>query len=411
MKNIIKIAFRNLYRQKRRSFLTIGIVAFGVLAVLLFSATAGSFKNFMISEITDSMLGHIQIHAKGYVSSLDNLPLDRTLKAKQVKQMEKILDDIPEIESYSYRILLGGMLSNYLESTSAKFSAIIPAKETQTVPLLEARLMKGTFLKKGEILLPELITKGFDSKIGDDIVLVATNADGSVNGQNFTIAGIMESVMGPTGKYGYIHFDDAETLLRMNGLQVSEVAIRLNDFSDINKVYSILNEKLGEIKNPKGKNIFEVHTWEQLSPFYNIAQMIDMMAFFIQIILIGIVLVSIMNVMIMAVYERTKEIGSISAMGTPPSKIRWMFIFEGFFLGVFGSVIGLAVSLIAIFIVNISHLTVAFGRNSIILLQPEVSISQIGLTALIVIIVSIVAVMEPAFKASKLEPIEALRQN
>ena len=411
MNNIIKIAFRNLYRQKRRSFLTMGIIAFGVLAVLLFSATAGSFKNFMISEITDSMLGHIQIHAKGFVGALDNLPLDRTLKAKQVKQMEKILDEIPEIESYSYRILLGGMLSNYIESTSAKFSAIIPAKEKQVVPLLESRLMKGEFLKKGEILLPEMITKGFNSKIGDDIVLVATNADGSVNGQNFKIAGIMESVMGPTGKYGYIHFDDAKTLLRMNESQVSEVAIRLKNFADVNKVNKILNEKLGAIKNPKGKEVFEVHTWEDLSPFYNIAQMIDMMAFFIQIILIGIVLVSIMNVMIMAVYERTKEIGSISAMGTLPSKIRWMFIFEGFFLGIFGSVIGLIVSLMAIFIVNISHFSIAFGRNSIILLQPKVSISQISITILIVILVAIVAVLEPAFKASKLEPIEALRQN
>ena len=139
--------------------------------------------------------------------------------------------------------------------------------------------------------------------------------------------------------------------------------------------------------------------------------MIDMMALFIKVILIGIVLVSIMNVMIMAVYERTKEIGSISAMGTLPSKIRLMFVFEGFFLGVFGSVIGIIVSLIAIYIVNISHLTIAFGRNSNILLQPEVSLAQIGLTTLIVIVVSIVAVMEPAFKASKLEPIKALRQN
>ncbi len=64
MNNIIKIAFRNLYRQKRRTFLTMGIVAFGVLAVLLFSATAGSFKNLIIGEITDSMLGHIQIQQK-----------------------------------------------------------------------------------------------------------------------------------------------------------------------------------------------------------------------------------------------------------------------------------------------------------------------------------------------------------
>lgn len=411
MKNIIKIAFRNLYRQRKRSLLTIGIVAFGVLAVLLFSATAGSFKNFMIGEITDSMLGHIQIHAQGYVSSLDNLPLDRTIKAKQIKKMEEILDDIPEIESYTYRILLGGILSNYLESTSAKFSAIIPAKEMKVVPLLKDRLLEGNFLKQGEILLPEMITKGFKSKIGDDIVLVATNADGSVNGQPLIISGIMESVVGPTGKYGYLHFDDARSILRMDEMEVSEVAIRLKKFDDLEKVNSILNKKLGAIQNEKGSAVFEIHTWKELSPFYSIAQMIDLMSLFIKVILIGIVLVSIMNVMIMAVYERIKEIGSISAMGTPPSKIRLMFLFEGLFLGVFGSIIGVIISLIAIFIVNIANITVAFGRNSNILLEPEVSISQIGMTALIVILVAIVAVLEPAYKASKLEPIEALRQN
>ncbi|MCD4819770.1 MAG: ABC transporter permease [Candidatus Cloacimonetes bacterium] len=411
MFNIIKISFRNLYRQKRRSFLTIGIVAFGVLAVLLFTATAGSFKNFMISEITDSMLGHIQIHSKGYVSSLDNLPLDKTMKAKQIKKLEKILDEIPEIEGYTYRILLGGMVSNYLESTSVRFSAIVPAKEMKVVPLLKDRLKEGNFLKKGEILLPEIITKGFNSKIGDDIVLVATNANGSMNGQSLKIAGIMESVVGPTGKYGYIHFKDAQTILRMDELEVSEVALRLRSFDDMDKVFSILNEKLGAIKNQKDNEVFEIHTWESLSPFYSIARMIDLMSLFIKVILIGIVLVSIMNVMIMAVYERIKEIGAISAMGTLPSKIRLMFLIEGFFLGIFGSIVGVIISLIAIFIVNISNITVAFGRNSNILLKPEISLSEIGLTALVVIIVAIVAVLEPAFKASKLEPIEALRQN
>ena len=88
-----------------------------------------------------------------------------------------------------------------------------------------------------------------------------------------------------------------------------------------------------------------------------------------------------------------------------------MFLFEGLFLGIFGTVIGIIISLISIFAVNILHITVAFGRNSNILLQPEVSLSQIGVTSFIVIIVAVVAVLEPAFKASKLEPIEALRQN
>ena len=411
MTKIIKIAFRNLYRQKRRSFLTVAIVAFGVLAVLLFSATAGSFKNIIIGEITDSMLGHIQIHPKGYVGALDNLPLDKTLDEGQINKLEKILDKIPEIKAYSYRILLNGMVSNYIESTNAKFSAIIPSKEDKVVPLLRERLIKGKFLEKGQILLPELITKGFKVKVGDDIVLVATNNDGSVNGQSLKIAGIMEGVMGPTGKYGYLHLEDAKKILRMNQAQISEVAIRLKDFNKLDEVYQVLQEELSSITNSKDKPIYEIHTWESLSPFYNIAQMIDMMAFFIKIILIGIVLVSIMNVMIMAVYERTKEIGSISAMGTLPSKIRIMFLTEGFFLGIIGSFIGTVISIIAIIIVNSAKISIPFGRDSMILLKPEISLNEIWTTVLIVVIVSIIAVFEPAYKASKMEPVEALRQN
>ncbi len=409
MYNMIKIAVRNLFRQKRRSMLTIGIVAFGVLAVMLFTATAGSFKNIMVGQITDSMLGHIQIHSKGYVASLDNLPLDKTIKTKQIKKLKEILSSIPEIESYSFRILLGGMLSNYKDSTSIKLAAIIPENERKVVPLLEDRLVKGTFLKEGEILLPDLITKGFKSKIGDDIALVVTNADGSVNGQSFKISGIMESIVGPTGKYGYIHFDDAIAMLRMDSAEISEVAIRLNNFDDMKSVFTSLKKKLNKIKNKKGKPVFEIHTWEKLSPFYSIARMIDMMSLFIKIILIGIVLVSVMNVMIMAVYERTKEIGSLSAMGTLPSKIRLIFLFEGFFLGIYGSIIGTIISLITVYIVNISNVSIAFGRGSDILLKPSVSLSQIGTTVLIVVIVSMLAVLEPAIRASKMEPIEALR--
>ena len=95
--------------------------------------------------------------------------------------------------------------------------------------------------------------------------------------------------------------------------------------------------------NKEGKPIFEVHTWEALSPFYNIARMIDVMTFFIKIMLIAIVLVSIMNVMIMAVYERIREIGTIAAIGTMPGKILSMFLIEGFSLGIFGAAIGTAV--------------------------------------------------------------------
>ena len=92
--------------------------------------------------------------------------------------------------------------------------------------------------------------------------------------------------------------------------------------------------------NQKGKPAFEIHTWEKLSPFYNIVKMLDIMNIAIQIILISIVLISILNVMIMSVYERIKEIGTIAAMGTPPKTIVKLFLTEGLLLGILGAVLG-----------------------------------------------------------------------
>jgi len=409
MGNLIKIAFRNLYRQKRRTLLTIAIISVGVIAVLLFSALSGAFKNMMVGQITDSMLGHMQIHRKGYVSSLDNLPLDKTIDAKQMKKMGEILDRIPRVEAYSKRILMGGMLSNYMETTNIKVAGINPKDESIVTPLLTSRIKKGEMLKKGEILLPELVTKGMNLKVGQSIVLIVNNVDGSVNGQNLKIAGIVESVVGPTGKYGYIHIDDAVTVLRMDKPEFSEIAIRLNKISSLDKVTRQISLEIVEMKNKEGEPIFEVHSWQELSPFYNIAKMIDLMSLFINILLVAIVLISILNVMIMAVYERIKEIGTLTAIGTLPGKIRTMFLMEGLFLGFFGSVAGSIIGVILIIATKFAHITIAFGRNENILIDPAIPFDQMALITLVSTIVAVLASLQPAIKASHMDPIEALR--
>ncbi len=411
MGNLLKIAFRNLYRQKRRSLLTIAIISVGVIAVLLFSALSDAFKNMMIGQITDSMLGHLQIHRKGYVSSLDNLPLDKTINTKQMKKTGEILDNIPQVEAYSKRILMGVMLSNYMETTNIKVAGINPKDEAAVTPLLASRIKKGAMLKKGEILLPELVTKGMGLKVGQSIVLIVNNADGSVNGQNLKIAGIVESVVGPTGKYGYVHIDDARTVLRMDKPEFSEIAVRLNKIGSLEKVISQIALETAGMKNKEGKPIVEVHSWKKLSPFYNIAKMIDIMSLFINVLLVAIVLISILNVMIMAVYERIKEIGTLMAIGTLPGKIRAMFLLEGLFLGFFGSVAGSIIGIILIVTVKFAHITIAFGRNENILIDPSIPFNQMALITLISTFVAIIASLQPAIKASHMDPIDALRHS
>ena len=410
MGNLFKIAIRNLLRYKRRTLLTASLITVGVVFVLTFIAVSGSFKNMMIGEITDSMIGHLQVHRKGYVASIETLPINLNIKGGAIAKLESILNEQPEIKAWSTRIKFGGMFSNFTETSSIRITAIDPEKEFKTVPLLPLRVTDGSKeLKRGEILIPELLARGMKVKPGDMAVIVATNADGSVNGKQFTVAGVMESATGPGGRDGYIHMEDAREVLRMDGQQVSEFVIRLKDFGNLAAFSAKLEGRLAKELNQQGKPIFELHTWEKLSPFFNIARMIDLMTFFIKIMLIAIVLISIMNVMIMAVYERIREIGTIAAIGTQPGKIMNMFVIEGFCMGIAGAIAGNIVGIGLIFILNMLKLTYDFGREKGIILQGSISPADILVISATVIIVSVIASLQPAFKASRMEPIKALR--
>jgi putative ABC transport system permease protein len=410
MGNLFKIAVRNLLRYKRRTLLTASLITIGVVFVLVFLSVSGSFKKLMIGQITDSMLGHLQVHRKGYVASIDNLPLNLNLKAEAAERLKSVLDQQPEIAAYSPRIKFGGMFSNFVETTNIRLVAVYPEREFATVPLLPSRIIEGEkVLKKGEILVPSLLAKGMGVKVGDTVVVVATNKDGSVNGRQFRVSGVIEGITGAGGRDGYIHIEDAVELLRMEEPEVSEVAIRMKDFSKLRRFSGKVEDLLSGELNKQGKPLFEVHSWEQLTPFSTIARMIDMMTFFIKLMLIAIVLISIMNVMIMAVYERIREIGTIAAIGTLPGKILALFVIEGFCLGVVGAVIGDLAGLAINAVINVSKITFNFGQQKGLLLQADIDPANILVISATVIIVSVIASLQPAFKASRMEPIKALR--
>ncbi|OGW38737.1 MAG: ABC transporter substrate-binding protein [Nitrospirae bacterium GWC2_56_14] len=410
MSNLFKIALRNLLRYKRRTVLTASLITIGVVFVLVFVSVTGSFKKMMVAQNTDSMLGQLQIHRKGYVASIDNLPLNLNLKPEAMARLEKLLKAQPEIEAYAPRVKFGAMFSTFVETTNIRLNGIYPEKEAAVVPLLRGRIIEGKkILERGDILIPELLAKGMKVKLGDTVVIVATNKDGSVNGKQFTVAGIVESITGPGGRDGYVHYDDALEVLRTEGTEVSEVAIRLKDFGQLHPFVAKLDTILAKELNKQGKPIFELHSWEKLSPFYNIARIIEVMTFFMKLMLIAIVLVSIMNVMIMAVYERIREIGTIAAIGTPPRRILSMFLLEGLCLGIGGAILGNIIGTVIVVILDMMKITYDFGRQTGLVLHAEVNPVDIVVLSIIVIIISVIASLQPAFKASRMEPIKALK--
>ncbi len=475
MPEILRMAARNLLRYRRRTLLTAALITVGVTAVLLYVAVAGSFRDMMVAQFTDSMVGHIQVHRRGYVGAMESLPVDRNMQPRMLVKLYEVLDATPEVEAWSPRLKLMAMISNFQSTTSIRLNGVDPDREARVVPLLPERVLSGgarsPLVKRGHVQIPELLAKPMDLEPGDTVVLVATNREGSVNGMNFVVQGIVESMSGPGGRDGYIHIDDArkllriadqevegEVLLRLGALpaeakaalerqmqeeqslfgpapgqppaelgfleetralfagrgwgppaEVSEIAIRVADPDDVEQTIAKLDAAVSGLKNRKGESVFQVHPWEQFVPFSKIAKMIDLMNLFIKIVMVSVVLVSILNVMTMAVYERVREIGTLSAIGTPPDKILWLFLGEGFLLGVLGTAIGIAVSLLAIYVLNVVTVTIAFGRQDSIVLAPTIAAGDVLFVAMLTIGVAVLASFQPARKASRMDPIVALR--
>lgn len=425
MSNVLKLAARNLMRYRRRTFLTSTLIVLGVVAVLTFVGVSGSFKNMMVGTITDSMLGHLQVHRKGYVASIDSLPLNLNMTAPMVARVEAALKANPDVVAYSHRVKFGAMFSNFAETTSIRVNGVEPAAEAATTPLLpgRARAIAGgePLLVRGEILVPVLLARGLGVKTGGEVVLIATNQDGSVNGKTFKVRSELDSVTGPGGRDGYIHIEDARELLRMTQPEVSETAVRLGNLDIVEDTAEALQAALTvpagaqgaatEAKSKKGAGGagLDVHPWQRLSPFANIANMIDMLTVFIRFMLIAIVLVSVMNVMVMAVYERIREIGMVAAIGTPPSKILGLFLSEGLLLGIVGCLAGLVLSVGVIYALNAAELTFAFGQQSDLPLRGTIHLEDVLQVGGMVIAVAVLASLQPAWKASRMEPITALR--
>ncbi len=190
--------------------------------------------------------------------------------------------------------------------------------------------------------------------------------------------------------------------------EVSEIVIRLKDPAQLERVHAKLSEELGGLTNKEGRPTLEVHTWADLSPFSSIVRMIDLLAIFIKIMLVSIVLVSVLNVMVMAVYERIREIGTISAIGTPPRRILSLFLTEGLLLGVGGAALGTAISLAVIYALNLRKITFSFGQQQNLVLSPSIGAADVLTIAAMVVAMALLASLQPAWRASRMDPVTAL---
>ncbi|MDD4272879.1 MAG: ABC transporter permease [Desulfobacter postgatei] len=408
----LKLALRNVFRNKIRSLITLAGIAFGSVSIII---AGGFFEDTfmqMREGVIHSHLGHIQIYKKGYNDHGSSAPFDYLIEAP-----EEILGKLTALEHVKLvtpRISFSGMISTGDNTVAVFCQGIDPEGELilnkiDTIKSSDTGLaiQAGTNLVKGdefEVILGRGLAKNIGVQPGDSLVLLTNTVGGSLNAFDLNVKGIFFTASK--------EFDDralrlpmhiAQKLIRTQGIQTLVVLL--------DRTENTQAVKAQVLKTIQGMRL-EIKVWNQLADFYNkTVELYSRQFFVLKLIITIIVVLSIFNTINMAIWERTREIGTIMAMGYKKRDILKLFLTEGLILGFLGGIAGIAmgaglawgISFIGIPMPPPPGATV--GWTAFIKVVPKLLVSSM----MISVTAALISSFYPAFKASNLNITDALR--
>lgn len=396
------LAGRNLRRQRRRALLALLIIGGGVVTFLL----AGGFINWVLWSMREatihSQLGHVQITRPGYLREGLGDPYNYLLPA----DMTAVTADAPPyLRTATPRLSFNGLLSKGDDTVSFLGEGIDPVRE--------APIAKWVLIQDGEdltasepdsVLLGAGLAKAVGARTGDMVVLLATTAEGGINAVELRVAGLFAT---STKAYDdsalRVPIEVARRLMRVEG--ATSWVVLLDDTERTDEALVALRSRL-----PGDQ--FELVPWFDLADFYNkTVELFGRQVGIVRLLIALIVTLSISNTLAMAVMERTTEIGTIMALGVKRRQVLTQFILEGALLGVVGGVIG--VSLGAILGTAISAIGIPMppppGMDVGFTGEIDVSVALSTEGFLLAFFTTLLASMFPAWKASRMNVVDALR--
>lgn len=397
-----KMAFRDLGRNRRRTFFTALAISVG-LAILILMASV--INGEMGGALEGSILletGHIQVRAASYDENKSSLKW-----ADLVSNPDQIAGQIaalPQVKAATPRLFASGYISAGNQSAGAKIYGIDPASVASDPYRLG--IISGNYLTaddSGGLLIGKPIADKLQLKAGDNVNLSVNTANGDVAEQAFVVRGVYS-----TNTYG---FDSSTILLPLAKVQAiaqaqnhaSTIFVLLKDTSYTDSVASAL--KVSNLK---------VLTWKDLNPLVlDWETQANSYISILYLIILAIAASVIINTLIMSVYERTREIGILSAIGMRGGGIMWLFLAESALLAIGGVIMGVILGAIGVYLFNIHGFYIgSFGLTGFMVADTIFAKPTINDTvnlSILTFIVSILAGLYPAIMASRLQPVEALR--
>jgi putative ABC transport system permease protein len=406
METFVKIAWRNIIRNKRRSLITIFAVGFGLGALIFILSFVEGAHRQMIENYTSLTTSHIQIHRLGFYQKKKlelNLPDYR-------KIMEKTLR-LPSVKAAAPRIKSVGLVSSTESSAGCLIMGISPEDEKQ-ISTLYKRVRQGSYLEKGgdeDILIGASLAKNLAVQLGDKIVIMSQALDGSIAAGAFRIKGIFDTGTEEIDQgVTFITHTAAETIFVMPEA-TSEIAVRIDSAEKAPAVGKKIRQTVADLN-------FEVLSWQDISPSFR--QWIEFDNAFIWIIIFIVMIVAaigILNTVLMGVLERTREFGILLALGTKQKEIVSMVGWESFFLATVGGLVGLLIGVGATVYfshagLNLSLFTSALNSLYIdAIIYPQLNVSGTIMSLQLILTASLLVSIYPAYYAAHLKPMEAIR--
>jgi putative ABC transport system permease protein len=400
----VLIAIKNLTRNRRRSLFTLGAIFFGIAIVLILKGVADGFLNMTIEGVMKSRIGAIQIHKKGFMDNLAGNPVG--LNFELTSEFESQIMSVKHVTGLAPRVNFSGTISNGKTQTIIFGTGIKPSAELQVCPLAPSIIVDGRGLNnsdENEIIVGVDLANSLKLKVGTEsnVTLSGASPEGRQNALDATILGTATALNSLAElRFITVPLKMAQDLTGLDG-RITEVAISVDEMTHINSVKADLKKVLGDE--------YEVIDWQEAQPFIRdvvfrqkvIISIVSAVLFIMVMFLVG-------NTMLMTVHERTREIGTMLAVGVKQSQILWIFIFEALILGVVGGVLGaiLGVTANAVMSINGVAFTAVFQKT---LLYPSVTTEFTAWAIVAACICTVIAGFIPALKASNLNPVDALR--
>ena len=405
MKLYLRLAWRNIWRHKRRTVIIVLAMSLTLALMMFYDGLMNGFTDAIYGNAVKVLGGNIQVHAEGYRAQANSTPL---LPLTDAQAVVSAAEANPLVDAATLRINTGGLVTSREGAFAVGITGVEPEKELK-VNIIGQYVTDGRNLTSDDtdsILIGKGLADAMNVKVGDRISMVGRSQHKQMRQRTMTIVGIYDLGMADIEKQTvYISLGEAQSLYELSA--PTEVAIFLQHLGQENEVIASLKSGLPG---------YEIESFEANYP--DLASAINskggVMNIF-SVIIIAIAGVGILNLLLMAVYERTREIGVLGAMGLKPRQISLLFVLEGTMIGLVGVAAGIVLGLALngyLMKVGLDFGSMSTVTSYMALIKDKVyptwGVEKLFMRASTVAIISALAAVIPAIEAGRREPAEAL---